>query len=119
MDNEGHFQRVHPRLGGMHMLMNLVGAVGKFMQETGLYEIMGSAGMMMSGKRYPQNIRALRMTVEVVLAKHINDQETPDQLDSFLLSVSNQSPTSKLWVDNLIQPVLLMMMFTRAERESD
>ncbi len=53
------------------------------------------------------------MVVEVLLRKHISDQETPDQ------SVSSQSPTAKLWVDNVIQPVLLMMMFTRAERESD
>ena len=31
---------------------------------------------------------------------------------------TNKSPTSKLWTGNLIHPVLLMM-FTRAERESD
>ena len=123
MDCEGLFQDVHARLGGMHMLMNIVGAAGKLMQETGLYEILGSAfgsvQNMMSGKRYPQNVRALRIVVEVLLAKHIKDQDTPDQLDTFLQSVSSQSPTSQLWVDNLIKPVNLMMMFTRAERESD
>ena len=79
----------------------------------------GSVQKMMSGKRYPQNVHALRIVVEVLLAKHIKDQDTPDQLDTFLQSVSSQSPTSQLWVDNLIKPVNLMMMFTRAERESD
>lgn len=105
------------------MLMNVVGAVGKLMQETGLYEILGSAlgsvQKMMSGKQYSQNVRALRMVVEVLLAKHIKDMQTPKELDGFLQSVSNQSPSLKLWVDNLIQPVILMMMFTLAERESD
>ena len=122
-NHEGEFQDVYARLGGMHMIMNVVGAVGKLMQETGLYEILGSAfgsvKKMMHGKQYPQNVRALRMVVEVLLAKHIKDMQTPEELDGFLQSVSNQSPTSKLWVDNLIQPVILMMMFTRAERESD
>jgi hypothetical protein len=120
MDCEEQFQSVHARPGGMHMLMNIVGTVGKLMQEKGLYEILGSAfgsvQKMRSGKRYPQNVRALRIGVEVLLAKHIKDQETPDQLDNFLQSVSSQSPTSKLWVDNLIQPVILIMMFTQAER---
>ena len=101
MDCEGLFQDVHARLGGMHMLMNIVGAAGKLMQETGLYEILGSAfgsvQKMMSGKRYPQNARALRIVVEVLLAKHIKDQDTPDQLDTFLQSVSSQSPTSQLY----------------------
>ena len=95
MDCEEQFQSVHARLGGMHMLMNIVGTVGKLMQETGLYEILGSAfgsvQKMMSGNWYPQNVRALRMVIEVLLAKHIKDQETPDQLD-------NLSPVS-------VQPV--------------
>ena len=43
MDCEGQFQSVHARLGGMHMLMNIAGMVGKLMQEMGLYEILGSA----------------------------------------------------------------------------
>ena len=57
MDCEGQFEGVHTQFGGMHMLMNVVGTVGKLMQETGLYEILGSAfgsvQKMMSGKRYP------------------------------------------------------------------
>lgn len=109
-------------LGDVHMLMNVVGAVGKLMQETGLDTILGSAygsvQKMMFEKQYPQNVHALRMVVEV-LGKHIKDMQTPEELDGFLQSVSNQSPISKLWVDNFIQPVILMMMFIQAVRESD
>ena len=35
------------------------------------------------------------------------------------LSRASRSRTSKLWVDNLIKPVLIMMQFVRAEREGD
>ena len=32
---------------------------------------------------------------------------------------ASRSRTSKLWVDNLIKPVLIMMQFVRAERDGD
>ena len=45
-----------------------VGAVGTLMNNTGLEELMNSAfgGVlkMLSGKKYPQNLRPLRMVVE-------------------------------------------------------
>ena len=52
------FQNFIPHLGGMHMLMSFVGAVGTQMNNTGLEELMNSAfgGVlkMLSGKKYPQ-----------------------------------------------------------------
>lgn len=57
-----------PRLGGMHTLMSFVGAVGTLMANTGLEAIMnvtfGGVAKMLTGKKYPQNVRALRMVVE-------------------------------------------------------
>ena len=41
------------------------------------------------------------------------------ELQTFLDSLSPQSRTSKLWVNNLIKPVPYMMLFMRAEREGD
>ena len=38
---------------------------------------------------------------------------------SILNDKANQSRTAKLWTDNLIKPVFLMMIFVRAEREAD
>ena len=48
--------------------MSLFGAVGTLMSNTGLTEIMqttfGGVPKMLSGKKFPQNVRALRMVVE-------------------------------------------------------
>ena len=59
------FQHLIPRLGGMHMLMSFVGSIGTLMTNTGLQEIMQSAfggvAHMLRGKKYPQNVRALRI----------------------------------------------------------
>lgn len=45
------------RLGGMHMLMSYIGAVGNLMRETGLADIMSSAfagvHQMLIGKKFP------------------------------------------------------------------
>ena len=45
--------------------------------------------------------------------------DTYDQLVAIRDDKASQSRTAKLWVDNLIKPVLLMMFFVRAEREAD
>ena len=59
------------RLGGMHMLMSFVGAVGTLMQGSGLSEILESTftgvARMLSGKKFPQNVRAMRLVVEELL----------------------------------------------------
>ena len=56
------FQNFIPRLGGMHMLMSFVGAVGNLMNNSGLEELMNFAfegvQKMLSGKKYPQNLCA-------------------------------------------------------------
>ena len=114
-----------PRLGGMHTLMSFVGAIGTLMAETGLEPIMnaafGGVSKMLTGKKYPQNIRALRMVVEELLRGLITTGEfqTYSQLMTALEDQSSQSRTTKLWVDNLIKPVLITMLFIRAEREAD
>ena len=65
------FPNFIPRLGGMHLLMSFVGAVGTLMGDSGLEELMNSAfggvQKMLSGKKFPQNIRALMIVVEELL----------------------------------------------------
>ena len=60
-----------PRLVGMHCLTSFIGALGTLMADTSLEPIMnvafGGVFKMLTGKKYPQNIRALRMVVEEVL----------------------------------------------------
>ena len=119
---QSQFQNFIPRLGGMHTLMNFVGAVGVLMADTGLETILqvafGGVASMLSGKKYPQNIRALRLLTEELLRGTIVHMDSHDSLMKVLDNKSQESRTTKLWVENLIKPVMLMMMFVRAERES-
>ena len=76
------------RLGGMHMVMSFIGAVGTLMANSGLEELMNSAfgGVlkMLSGKKFPQNLRALRMVVEELLRDVIPASENFSDLMSDL-----------------------------------
>ena len=49
----------------------------------------------------------------------LEETDDPSELMSTLQSRSEESKTTKLWVDTLIKPVLLMMLFCRAEKEAD
>lgn len=119
------FSDVIVRLGGMHMLMSFVGAVGALMQGSGLAEVLEStfAGVtkMLSGKKFPQNVRAMRLVVEELL-RGVMANESIDSMEALLGRLDDAaaaSKTSKLWVDCFIKPVLLMMLYVRAEREGD
>ena len=106
------FSYVVLRLGGMHMLMSFVGAVGSLMEESGLVEVMntGFSGVakMLNGKKFPQNVRALRIIVEELLRKIIQDSKVVsyDELMLHLEDISGNSKTSKLWVNIVIKSVL-------------
>ena len=120
------FMNFIPRLGGMHTLMNFIGAVGSLMADTGLETILlsafGGVGSMLSGKKFPQNIRALRLLTEELLRGTIEKNDNINSYDKLLATLNDKTKvnrTAKLWVDNLIRPVLIMMMFVRAEREAD
>ena len=104
-----------PPIGGMHTLMSIIGAVGTLMSNSGLEEVMNSAfawvPKMLSGKKFLQNVRAHLVTEELLRAI-IADTESHAHL-------STESRTGNLWVDNLIKPVIIMMLFVRGEREKD
>ena len=105
------FSNVVLRLGGMHMLMSFVGAVGSLMKESGLVEVnTGFSGVakMLNGKKFPQNIRALRIIVEELLRKIIQDSKVGsyDELMLHLEDISGNSRTAKLWVNIVIKSVL-------------
>ena len=114
-----------PRLGGMHMLMSFVGAIGTLMAGSGLEEMLMSAfagvPKMLSGKKFPQNVRALRIVLEEILRPALTNPniQTMDQLDIYLESKATQSKTAKMWVECFMKPVLIIMQFVRAEREGD
>ena len=120
---QDRFLNLIPRLGGMHLLMSFIGCVGVLMANTGLDDILksgfGGVQNMLSGKKFPQNFRALRLVMEELLSKVVENLDTYEDLVISLEVLSEQSKTTRVWVDCLIRPVLLMMLFVRAEREGD
>ena len=119
------FSDVINRLGGVHTLMSFAGAVGTLMQGSGLSEVLEStfAGVtkMLSGKKFPQNIRAMRLLLEEMLRSTTSDGSisTMQVLLTLLDHAASASNTSKLLVDCFIKPVFIMMLYIRAERGGD
>ncbi|KAK3889055.1 hypothetical protein Pcinc_006931 [Petrolisthes cinctipes] len=107
----------------MHFLTSFVGAVGSLMSNSGLEDIMkaafGGVTKMLTGKNYPPNTRALRLVVEEALRDTLSSVSSYQELFDELSMKAEASRTTKQWVNNLILPVFLMMIFVRAERESD
>ena len=119
------FKDIYLRLGGIHALMSFAGDVGSLMAESGLSDILsevfGRVQKMLSGKKFSQNVRALRMMAEEVvrglfMGHHF---ENTEDLMKALDQIASESRTVKLWVEILVKPVLLMMTHVRAEREGD
>ena len=108
------------RLGGMHFLMSYVGAVRVLMAGSGLEELMkaafGGVMKMLTVKNFPQNTRDLRIVVGQVLHQILCEVNTFDELMQELKTRASKSRTAKHWVENLILPVLLMLIFIRAEQ---
>ena len=103
--------------------MSYVGAVGVLMAGSGLEELMkaafGGEMKMLTGKNFPQNTKALKIVVEQVLHQFLCEVNTFDELMQELKARASKSRTAKHSVENLILPVLLMLMFIRAEREGE
>ena len=62
------FDNVVLLLGGMHTQVSFIKSIGSLMAESGLYVLLDTtfAGVqkMMTGKKFPQNMRALRIVAE-------------------------------------------------------
>ena len=119
------FSTLFPRLGGMHMLMSFIGSIGSIMEETGLSEVLssvfGGVPKMLIGKKFPQNMRALRLLTEELLRPIIekHEIENMDQLMAILDDLASQSRTTRVWVNVVIKSTFIMMMYVRGEREGN
>ena len=93
------FTNFIPRLGGMHLLMSFVDSVGTLM--AGLEEVLKSAfggvSRMLTGKTFPQNIRALKMVVEEILHSTLDNADNYNDLMNILEVKATESKTTKLW----------------------
>lgn len=116
------FTNFLPRLGGMHFLMNIIGCIGSLVTDSGVVEVMNEAfagvPKMLSGKKYPQNFRALVLLTEELLRPVLTDEiMSMNALQNELSMLASLSRTARFWIEIVIKPVLLCMKFVRAERE--
>ena len=74
-----------------------------------------TTGVIVYQQRFPQNVRALRMVAEEAFRGIIQDKplHCNGDLMQILETKASKSHTTKRWVDVLIKPVLLTMMFVR------
>ena len=82
-------------------------------------EAFGGVASMLTGKKFPQNVRALRMVTQEVLRDVIKQAVNKSDLMKVLNDKASQSRTARLCVDCLITPTFLAMLYVRAEREAD
>ena len=64
-------------------------------------------------------MRALRVVVLELLRGFLGGVESYEDLSKLLVILSGKSKLAEHWVNNLVFPVLIMMLFVRAERESN
>ncbi len=67
------------------------------------------------------NMRAMHLLAEELLRDVISKGQLKNHNDfmSALEDLALKSRTAKMWVDAFIKPVLIMMLYVRAEREGD
>ena len=109
----------------MHFLMSYLGSVGTLMENTGLSDVLagpfGGVKKMLTGKKYPENVKALRMLAKELLRPIIleNDFSSVASFHEYLDALATRSRTARVWIDCMVRPVLMMMKFIHAERDSD
>ena len=79
----------------------------------------GEAEKMLTGKKFPMNIRALRLAQCLSYFEIVGEIKSFQYLAHFLDACSSKSMPSKHWVDNLVRPAMLIMMYVRPEGEGD
>lgn len=73
---------------------------------------------MLNGKAWPKAVRGFRMVATALLAEYLEAEVIPESMQS-KLEEARQKPLGKLWIDCLIMPVWLALLFIRAEREAN
>ena len=106
----------------MHLLMSYCGCIDALMADIGIVEILsvafGGVLKMLSGKKFPRNVRALRMLVEELL-RPLFGKNSFHNMDDMQLqevdAISVESKTSQRWVDSLIKPIFAILKYIRTE----
>ena len=112
---------LHP--GMMHTLMSFLGCIGTLMKASGVEVLMSAAfgciTSIINGKAWTNALRAYRLIIAVLLRSfYSNGAKTYQELSDYL-EAAREHPTGRLWVDCLIKPTLIALMFLRGERNGD
>ena len=77
-ENQVLFGNIYLLLDGMHLHMSYVGCKGSRMAGSGIVEVLseafGGVLKMLTGQKYPDNVRALRMLVEELIRPFFQTQ---------------------------------------------
>ena len=102
------------RIGGMHWVMSFVGCIGVLMKNSGLLSWLksafGGAEKIITGKKFPMNVRALHFAMFEVLQDYVGKTKSLQDFSHFLDACSSKGMLSKHWVENLMRSVILIMM---------
>ena len=73
---------------------------------------------MMTRKKFPQNMRTLRIVAEELLRPILTGDTVNDMhgLESILSDISSRSKTSHMWIDYVKKANFIMMMYISTER---
>ena len=87
------------------------------MAGSGMNEILagtfGSVEKMLSGRKYPQNVRAIILLVEEMLQCILEGVDSFSHLLIVLDARASHSRTTNLWSDNLVKTVNIMKIFSQ------
>ena len=99
------------------------GCIGTLMKASGVDILIGAAfagiTSIVNGKAWANALRAYRLITAVLLQNfYSSGAKTYAELCVYL-ETAREHPTGRLWVDCLIKPTLLSLMFLHGERNSD
>ena len=98
-----------------YWLMSFVGSVDVLMDNSGLQKFLKFAfagkEKMLTGKKFPMNVRSLRFAFFELLHGFVDEIMCREDLDQFLKEIPSKSVLAEHWVNNLIKPVFLMMLY--------
>ena len=90
------------------------------MEGSGINKLMTSAFVgvekMLLCKKCPMNVRAFRLVIIEVLREFIDEIKDYNEFYLFLKRISEENVLSEHWVKNLVQPILLMLLYKNGRR---
>ena len=109
--------------GMMHTLMSFLGCIGTLMKGSSvdifISAAFGGLAGIISGKSWNNALRAYRLITAMLLHTfYTSGAKTYQELSDYRETMRHH-PTGRRWVDCLIKPTLLALMFHRGERNGD